>query len=162
MRSTVGIPVSSGPGGCQKGLVGALHTAHVASIGKVDGLVLLVVVKDISGAKHIGVGKVNIGVPVRVGVVDMRQDRFSAANFHGFAPAVIRFCRQVFLRQGLFAIVLVIAGQQRQDRLVAVGVGIVTGGQALQSLRSIVQIFLCIEVWTDKRHFAFVQGARFQ
>ena len=63
------------------GVVRADHAAHVAAIGEVDVLVALEIVQGVAGGEHIGVGEIDPGVAVGMGVGDMRELRLAPADF---------------------------------------------------------------------------------
>ena len=58
------------------------QSPDVATVGEIDGVIAAAVGEGIAGVKNIGVGEINPRVAIGVGVVDMREQRFPAADFH--------------------------------------------------------------------------------
>ena len=76
------------------GVERADHATHVAAVGEVDVLVALEVVEGVAGGQHIGVGEIDPGVAVGVGVGNMGELRLAAAGFHHLRAAEVGFLGQ--------------------------------------------------------------------
>src|SRR5262249_26361486 len=85
-------------------------------------LIAVTIVHDVAGADHVGVGEINPGVAIGVGVVDMVQLRLAAADLDDLDAAGVGLLRYAALRGGRLCVarpaVLVAAGGETEPDVV--------------------------------------------